>query len=613
VIPQDAKRVRWWEEEEPAARAHACAAGLHWLESQDQTRLNDYRRFEQLYENRDSTDRRSKRAPGSILNGIKMAIDTIASRIAHSRPHGRAQTFGANRSNRKKAMLQERWVEAEQYRSGLERHSGKVFVDACRFGTGIFKHRLEGTHIETDRVHPREVFVDVIPGSDRKPKTYFHRVVLPRAQVIADYPEHEEAIRQAPAPLFTDSPGNEPLADVVEVIESWHVAHGDTPGQRILACGDAELSAPAPGDEYEQWPYEDPPLAFFHWAEPSTGFWGYGLAEELLTLHVDINISLAQVQKNIPYGNFQVWLSSLASRTKPGRMNNAAGAINHYHGSPPVFHTIEPVSQSLMAHVELQFQRLMAQAGVSLDSAAAKNTLGADASGHARRLFHEVETMRYALVERAWQWFWMDNYHQYLRLGKLAADINGGDFDVVASRDKHTLRTVKWSDLDLDKDSYVIRVAPVSALPYLPSDRIAYVSDLVAMGVEDDKKKVKRLLGMPDLESEYDLENAGTDNIERQIEAMVDEGRPVQPTPFQDPLEAIRVATAWHELTADMEDVPEDHRELLREYIAGAVKMQEKAAMAALQAQQAMAGVQTPAEGAAAPMEPQMQPEGTLQ
>ena len=585
LIEKDKADLRWWDPEvcEPGSQAQAEAlfAAFRRTASNDQQRLDDYKRFTRIYENRDYMGlgvgshyrRRLSRQPGTVINVSKQVVDTIVAKLAKTRPHVRFQTFAGNQSLQRKARLLERWVEAEQYRSGQERWGPDVFKDCCLYGTGIYKHFSRGTKVISERVFPGEVFVDHVEAWDGDPSQFFHRKLIDRQVLIKAFPEHKKEIEMlTPSFCVAEFGAETGLADQLEVVEAIKKGAG---GYQCIAINGDSGGLVVKAEPYKK---DYPPFTFIRWTRPRRGFWGIGLVEELLPFHLDINKTARQIQKNLKFGNFQVWMD-IAAQVKGQKMTNEVGAINTYRGTPPQMTAVDPVSMQQIMWLDQQYQRAFAQAGISVDSATGVNTLGADVSGKSRRLFHDLETVRFAIVAREWEWLWLDSAKQYVALGKEISK-RYKDYSVVGAKDRYTVSQVKWEDVDMDEDSYVIRCAPISALSDLPSSRRAEVAELAALlPGELDPGEIKRLLDMPDLDSHMALDRAASENIDRIIEQMLDEKVYEQPEPFMDAQLALKKTQAAYQ-KALVDQVPEERLNLLRRFMADTNKLMQMATAA---------------------------------
>ena len=140
-------------------------------------------------------------------------------------------------------------------------------------------------------------------------------------------------------------------------------------------------------------------------------------------------------------------------------------------------------------------------------------------------------------------------------------------YSPVTSKDRNTIATVKWNEVDMAEDAYVLKVFPASSLPDLPSGRIKMLISMQQLGLIKDQASVARLLDFPDLEGDFALDRAASEDIDRQIELMLDDGRFEPPEPFQDLFLALKKVQSSY-LKARCDGVPEDRLELLREYMS---------------------------------------------
>lgn len=578
----------WWKQDKkkPAEVADALLKTFRFVEESDAGRITDYRMFTRIYENRDSAvgagvAQRLRSGHRSPYNVTKQVVDAITSQVAKTRPHARFQTFGGNRSLRRKAGLLERWVRSEQYRSNMDRIQPDIFLDCCIYGTGVMKLFADGKKIVAERTRPGDLFVDSAEAEYGNPANLYQALYLDKHQLIEDFGVKEEDIQFLKQAARHDDP-TRGLAHHAEerflVTEAWHLSKKGH-GRHVIASGGLTLVD-------EKWTKPDFPFLFIRWTKPRDGFWGIGLVEELMALHIDINLSLKRIQKSLKFGHFQVWLNS-ASRVQGKKLSNDIAAVNTYSGEKPSFVTPTVVAPEQLTHLMQQEARAFAQGGTSREAAQGINELGADASGISRREFHDIRTQRFSIIARQWEWFHLDAAKFFVGLGKDIASRHK-DYSVVAERDRKTIDEVVWKDIDMEADTYVIQVSPVSALPSTFAGRKADVIDLYREGlIAPDEAKV--LLDMPDLDEFMSLDRASANNIDRIIEQILDEGIYEAPEPFIDLQLALKKAQSAYNRALEDDDVGERELQMLRQWMQ-AVNLLMQRAMAAQQVPQ-MGGV----------------------
>jgi hypothetical protein len=569
--------MSWWLSK--TASKDMDAAFEH-IKGRDAGRDEDFRNFARIYANRDvagygprtfSVLRSGERVTWNVS---KACVDIVASRIAKSSVRPRFLTDGGAPSMRRNAKLLEKWVEMQFYLSGFTREMRSAFVDACSFGLGAVYLYAEGTKICAERLFPGDIFVDPVEGLTGKPRTIYLRRFIGRDVLEAMYPDKAALIRKAKAEPSGDLPeyGRDTLADQLEVRTAWHLPskEGADDGKVIVAIRGGEELACAP------WDLPCFPIILLRWSRPLRGFWGIGLIEELLGIQVEINRLLGKIQKAHHLMASPQWWLEGNSRVKTQQMTNEIGTVHRYHGQPPVILNPPVMNADVYSHLDRLYQKAFEIAGVGSDSAGMLPA-GLE-TGAAVREVREYGTERFALVVTEWEQAHCDAAELLVSLGRKIAKENAG-YSVVASRDKHTVAMVKWSEVDLDRDAYVLKVFPASSLPTHPAGRKAEVIDMLnaqLISVEEGK----RLLDFPDIEAEESLDRAASDNIDRMIEKILDDGVWMPPEPLNDLQLLMKRAQAWYN-RAKVDGVPEDRLRLLRQFMAAAQQLMQKATVAA--------------------------------
>lgn len=573
--------VDWWADlpDDPEMAAKKAHSAYSFVRGNDESRQREYDLFVRIYENRDHIGLRSgyggatRSNSRSTLNVTKQAGDAITAKITKSQPLARFQTFGGNRSLMRRAKLLERWVQSEQYRSGFDRLAPDFFFDCVETGTGVMKFRTEGNTVCAERVYPGDVLVDAAEAEDRTPQQMYHRSMVDRRVLMSMFPKKAAELEDLKAGASYDyTAASSTLSDKLELVEVWRLPSksGAKDGFRMLFCEGLYLA-------HSPWAHDDFPFVFIRWTIPRKGFWGIGLVEEVLGLHIDVNKTLHRIEKSLQYSHFQVWLEH-SSKVKGNVLTNDIGAINHYRNTPPVFATPNAVAPEQLSHLASQIQRVFAQAGISMEEAIGVNQLGADASGIARREFYDIGTQRFAVIAEQWAWAYMDAAKWFVRLGKEIAKKNKG-YKVVAYRDRNTVDEVDWAEVDMEADTYVIRVAPASSLPTLPGPRQQAVLDLWREGLIPDRSTALSLVGFPDFDAFVALDQATLNNIDRIIERILDDGIYEDPEPYMNMQLALKRAQAAYNKALD-DGVPEENLEILRRFMNATHSLMQRAAAA---------------------------------
>ncbi len=208
-------------------------------------------------------------------------------------------------------------------------------------------------------------------------------------------------------------------------------------------------------------------------------------------------------------------------------------------------------------------------------------------SGKALRMYNDIETERFMSVGMRYEQAFLDAAKQFIDLAREIEDTEEDGLKVKVKGDKF-MKTIKWKEVDIDDDKYLMQMFPTNALSKDPSSRLQEVQELMQAGMIGKENGMK-LLNFPDLEAFYNMENAGIEDIERQIEMMIDDGEYQSPEPYQNlPLGIQKMQQAY--LMYRAQGAPDERLELFRRWISDADDLMKSAQAAAMQmAQQSQA------------------------
>ncbi len=285
----------------------------------------------------------------------------------------------------------------------------------------------------------------------------------------------------------------------------------------------------------------------------------------------------------------------------------AAGFYAEFDGQvAPMALTPQPVDPSTYAYVDSIPRNMLERHGISTLAAASQLPAGLQqASGKAMQVFEDFEDVRLMPYHRCRERFRVALGWLIIETAKRIVDRTGGY--KVGFRGKMGLEEIDWKDLmDIvkDRESFVLKVFPVSQLSKQPAARFAQLTELLnsqAISVE----QFKRLFELPDLEAENMLDTADTDVIDRNMDLMVTTGRYISPDSF-DNLNLIIERAGKFINVCRQQEVPEARIKLLHDYIEDAKGLIEQAEAAAA----AEAAANAPPPGMGPPGMPPVGPEG---
>jgi hypothetical protein len=508
------------------------------------------------------------------FNVCQAVVDTITSKIAKNRPKPMFLTSGGDYKIQRRAKKLDQFCEGIFYDNKAYEMGPQVFRDGCVSGTGIVHVFEEYGRVKWERVMAGELFVDEVEGFYGFPRQ-IHRVKNVDRQVLIDaFPEHRKAIMRANKANTDALGGYENISDVVTVRESWHLPSGPDAkdGIKVITV-EGEVLDTATWDK----PYF--PFAMFHWSKRLYGFWGQGLVEQVQNIQLEINKLLWVIQRSMHLaGTFKVLLEN-GSKIVKEHLNNDIGAIINYTGTQPTYVTPPIVPQEIYMHLQTLKNSAYEQAGISQLSAAAKKPDGLD-SGKALREFNDIETDRFMTVGQAYEQF-------FLQLSRLSIDVAKGIYDREGAYEVNVpgskfLKTIDWSEVDLEDDEYVMKAYPVSSLPNTPAGRLQTIQEYIQAGFLTPRAG-RRLLDFPDLEQVETLANAQENYLHEVFEKMLDD-EPVFTAPEpQDDLRLARTMALEYYAQGKCNGVEEEKLELIRRFISQ-IDVLEQRAMAESQA-----------------------------
>ncbi len=498
------------------------------------------------------------------LNVIQSMIDTVTSKITKNKPKPTFLTDGGDFSQQRRARRLTQFVEGQYQATDFYAKASIAFQDSCIFGTGALKIFREGKDIKVERVFIDELMIDDRESLYGAPRQMHQRKWIHKDVLKAMFPEFSQAIDvQASTSNQTFGIMTSSLysSEMVEVIESWRLPSkkGAKDGKHAISIQNQTLLS----ERYKKSYF---PFVFWRWGVRPLGFFGQGLSEQLTGLQVEINKILRTIQISMHLVSVPKIFVESSSKVVSAHLNNQIGGIVKYTGTMPQEGKLGSIPAELFTHLDRLYQRAFEIAGVSQLSAQAKLPEGLE-SGKAMRTYNDMETERFMSVAQRYEASFLDASKQFIDLAKEIDDEFPG-YEVQA-KDRNFLRTIKWKDVNLEEDSYIMHIYPVSALATNFAGKMADVQDLINLGIIG-KEDTQRLLDFPDLQGFYNFSTAPAEDIMRVIEQFCDTGKYETPEPFQNlayGVEKMQQAMLYYKA----QGADEDTLELFRRWISDCV------------------------------------------
>ena len=527
------------------------------------------------------------------LNIVQSMIDTAVSKITKNRPRPYFLTDDGDFTLKRKAEKLTKFSEGQFYSTDFYELATSAYRDAAIFGTGAIKIFIEDDKIKAERIFIDEIKIDEKEAYYGKPRQLHQTKWIHRDVLKAAWPSKTSDIELA----SNENAASQDLkhyrnGEMLLTTESWRLPtkKGAKDGRHTITIATATLLD-------EQYDKDYFPFVFFKWNSRPLGFFGQGIAEQLTGLQIEINKILRTIQISMHLVSVPKLFVEASSKVVSAHLNNKIGGVIKWAGTKPEFGQLGTIPAELFTHLERLYNRAYEIIGISQLSSQSQKPAGLN-SGKALRTFANIETERFQATAKRYEQGFLDAAKIMIDLAKDLAEVT--DNYSVKVPGSGFLKTIKWEDVNMEDDQYMLQIFPTAALSQDPSSRLQEVQELSQAGFISKEDSMK-LLDFPDLKGMYSMVNAGVDDIERQIEIMVDGGEYQTPEPFQNLKYGIpKMQQAY--LKYRSEGAPEELLESFRQWMSDAndlmMKAQNEASQAQAAAQQA---AQQPLGAPAAP------------
>lgn len=598
----EAQSFKWWTVDEKDVAA-AVNNTINFITKHQTGRIEQLIASTRLYGNstvftslggaftRASSVNTSPMSQRLSFNVISSVVDTLTAKMAKNKVIPTFVTNGGIWKYQKKAKQLTKFAQGLNYQLKMHDMAINAFRDCAVWGDGFTHVFRKGDKVAIERVLPHEFVVDLVESMCEEP-TQLHRVKIVDRDIALDlFPELEEYIMScAPAGLDTVG-GQGTAADLIKIVESWHLKSGDNAndGVRAITIGEGSIVEERDKDYF--------PFPHLRYSRKMLGWFSQGVPERQQAIQGEINRSMILKQKSLwMNGSFKVLIEN-GSKIVSQHLNNDIGAIINYTGAPPQYVTPPATNPELQQWIDSLIQKAYMQEGVSEMSAAAEKPMGVD-SGKAMRTLTDIEDDRFTFVEQQVEEFVLENYRQAIEVVKEIYE-DKKTYETVFPA-ANFLETVDWKDIDLDADCYVLRAYPTSSLSDDIAGRLSDIQELMQAGLISPRTG-KRLLNMPDVEMNDSLSNAAEDLLHKVLEKIIYDQDYTPPEPSWDLQLAQQLVIEYINYATYM-DAPEKALQMLDQFntglkdITGVIQQAQQNNQIAAQVQQQQA------QAAAAPM-----------
>ncbi len=504
------------------------------------------------------------------INVIQSNIDTVTAKIAKNKPR---PIFHTSNADWPQQVLSEKLndiVEGIFYATDLYRKGEYSLLTSCILGTGLIKWWIEEVvdkkqkkesktkkyQVKCESVLADELKIKYEDGMYGTPSEMHQIKLLSKEKLKGMYPEFKKEIDSAENCMeFGIYKYNS--EDMVRVVESWRLPDAINPnGVHCKTIGTCTL-------ETEDWNKDYFPFAVLRWNQRPLGFTGQGICEQLLPIQYEINKTMKRIQLCIHLAAVPKLFVEHGSRVNLEHLNNQIGGIVQYTGVMPKEGQMGSVPPQLLEYLQFLINKSFELTGVSQMSAYSKSQLSPDASGAAMNELYQIESERFQSQGMRYENFYLDSAKIVIKMVNEIYNEKNGTLDLTIGKGAK-YETIEWGDLNLDKEMIYLKVFSASILPKTPAGRRDEIERMMNSGLLTPKLAMK-LLDIPDIESEMNLENAPYINILWTISEMC-EGRPQVPEELQDLNLGIKYVTNAY-LLYSTKKMPDENLELMRNWI----------------------------------------------
>lgn len=516
----------WWE----ANKQDACRlihTTVKALQDDDAERREDNLIFLRMYGGTQINESNSRlqfcrprpRKAKLSFNLVYSMVDTVCNKFSKIRPYPTFLTSGGDYRLRKKGKDLNKFTRGAFYSTKIYEKFPLVVRDGCIFGDGYLKIYREGKEIFCRRELVDEFSVDFAEASTMNPQTFHQSRYVNKFWLMKQHPKYKVEIELAANETDAIAVSHtKEISNLVEVHESWKLASGlkdekgnnKPDGRHCLSIKNTILI-----DE----PYNKTyfPFVKFSWSDPTVGWNGQGLAEQLMPLQYELNRLLDTIQRSHALLAIPRIFYEVGTKFNPKIFTNEVGSFVPYSGKAPSVMTFQAMHPEIYNQVDRIFTRAFELAGISQLGASAKKPAGLD-SGVALREFQDIESERFVSVQQRIEECYMEAARQMIELAREIKE-EYGEFETI-SVGKGTIEKIDWKNINLKETEYVMQVFPTSSLPQHPAGRLQRIKEMVEAGLLP-LEEARALLDFPDLEATTNRLNANLNLCEKIIDNML--------------------------------------------------------------------------------------------
>jgi hypothetical protein len=380
----------------------------------------------------------------------------------------------------------------------------------------VAKKKIVCTRVIADEC----VFDDNELNASANPMHFGIRLFVNRDVMVEQYkgnPEAVAAITRAPKSTNGCYFGSEiDMTDVIVLREGWALPVGDKPGRHVLSVGDYAFC----DEEYTR---DHFPVARLVFNDMSTGWFGQGMPEMVIGLMREIDFTYAAISENRRRAAWPRIGIKRGSNVNPSSLGDTSNGIYYWSDAPPQFDYPEAVRGE--DYQWIQILRNAIKERFRLNDQVANGQKPKLTSGIAIEKEDEINDQAHVDL--------MQHLEDFIeQIGILvieAAEICKPTVRLPG----RTTQEIKWSDVQIARSSYSLRVFKLSQLSQSAAAKQNQIDTWFAEGSITRAIKM-RLEQVPDVDGYQNLANSSQDLIETILDCIVFDGEYHPPDPWLD-------------------------------------------------------------------------------
>ncbi len=265
-------------------------------------------------------------------------------------------------------------------------------------------------------------------------------------------------------------------------------------------------------------------------SEPTRGTFGHGLLERLDAVQFEIDDLVAHIGRSIRENNLKIIVDDDGNVPMEAITDPQIGTVVRVaRGSRPQWVTPQAVAPQDIQWLKELIGWLYQVAGMDEGAASQQRPAGLN-SGRALQFYHDFQSLRYADLSKRLAQHVLDTVERIIDAARRLAGADQSEEDGTDRRPGWTVRyargsetrEIAWSEVDMDRDAFVIELEEASAFPDTLAGRMQQVEQDAAEGRVAPEALAQLRLD-PDLEARWDRQAADADFVDWLVERLLGE------------------------------------------------------------------------------------------